>query len=118
MHVTINRMIDHAELDLPGLVRREDHEGGYTVWVRQPDGGMVGRWQTFWSTSSERAGRNWPTQMVQDWPIIGVIPFSPAAEQLHQCRHCDGWFALNPDGLWVTHRPAREWGSACGTIDV
>lgn len=67
--------------DPVGTVRREEHEGGYSIWQRhQPDATRGNEWTCVWSTARGNIECTAPHPAVADFPVIGAVPGTPAAE--------------------------------------
>ncbi len=72
-------VIDRAPVTYPGTVRREDHEGGHSVWQAVEE--RTRRyWLCVYSTTFSNIGSSLPDQEVSGFPVIGAAPGTPAAE--------------------------------------
>jgi len=71
--------------DLVGTVRREDYDGGYSIWLRARTTAAGEHWVCVHSSAPGNPGMGWG----QGWApiedhtvIIGAVPGTPAAEAL------------------------------------
>lgn len=67
-----------------GTVRREDHDGGYSVWQRIGPHELDAEWDCVWSTAYGQVGRAWEpgfgAKIEAVTMVIGAAPGTPAAE--------------------------------------
>lgn len=79
--------------DLVGTIRREDHEGGFSIWAKvaqaqviMPSSRVVAaaEWLCVYSTAEGNCGERLHRYIVErdSNPVVGMIPGTPAAEQV------------------------------------
>lgn len=62
-----------------GTVRREDHEDGYSIWLRfSPNATPGNEWTCVHSTDWPRIESTRSPDEVAAFPVIGVVPGTPA----------------------------------------
>lgn len=93
-----------AEDPKVGEIRREDHDGGYSLWqsVEGPEG--QGLWLCTFSTAFGNRGETLLWQQVADLPVIGSVPGTPAADAEKRQR----------DVTRELHEAAREFDALPG----
>lgn len=100
--------------DPVGTVRREDHEGGYSIWIRVGRSMFEGygsnavvfvkpAWRCVYSTVNGNSGATFAE--IPDFPVIGAVPGTPAATDApSRCPSCEhaAEFHHDEDGCWYT----------------
>lgn len=77
--------------DLIGTVRREEHEGGFSIWAKVAQAQIImpnqrvvaaAEWLCVFSTAEGNCGERLNRVLVErlDNPVVGVIPGTPAAQ--------------------------------------
>jgi hypothetical protein len=66
-----------------GTVRKEEHQGGHSIWVRQlptyPDSEFTDtEWTCIWSTAEGNIGQRVGDGLTEASEIIGAVPGTPA----------------------------------------
>jgi hypothetical protein len=78
--------------DLIGTIRREEHEGGFSIWAKVAQAQVIlpgnrtvvaAEWLCVHSTAEGNCGERIHRYMAErdDNPIVGFIPGTPAAEK-------------------------------------
>lgn len=78
--------------DLIGTIRREEHEGGFSIWAKVAQAQVImpnqrvvaaAEWLCVFSTAEGNCGERLHRYIVErpDNPVVGFIPGTPAAEQ-------------------------------------
>ncbi len=84
-------MVDVGPLDLVGTIRKETHEGGYSIWMlvahafveRSSKLSMRSAWLCVYSTAVGNCGEYLPiTHDMSNFPIIGYAPGTPAHDDM------------------------------------
>lgn len=66
-----------------GTVRREEHEGGYSIWQRlHPNATPGNEWMCVWSTVWQNIEATLPHGAAGAFPVIGAVPGTSAAAGL------------------------------------
>lgn len=76
--VEVLKRADGASADLVGTMRREEHDGEHVVYAKGTIGKMP--WVVVFSSAVGLIGRRFDDSMVGEFPVVGAIPDTPAAE--------------------------------------
>lgn len=79
--------------DLIGTIRREEHEGGFSIWAKVAQAQVImpnnqtivaAEWLCIHSTAPGNCGERLNHRLVKraSSPIVGSVPGTPAAERL------------------------------------
>jgi hypothetical protein len=76
--VEVLERADDPSRDLPGTQRREEHDGGFVLYVKGADCGTA--WVVASSSALTELGKRYTDEFVAEFPRAGALPGTPAAE--------------------------------------
>lgn len=88
---SVFEVLEFADDPKVGEVRREDHNGGHSVWQVEENEDGHRFWRCTHSTAPGNRGATLPLPNDYAWPVIGAVPGTPAAEQTVTANQVEQW---------------------------
>ena len=82
-HATVE-VLERAGDPAVGEIRREDHDGGHSIWQVEEHEDGERYWRCTYSTAKGNRGVTFELGQMLDLPVIGAVPGTPAAEAQQQ----------------------------------